>query len=86
MFFLVGLNDLKKELCFHCKWGFLILQTLSILLLSLLILEQVPYLTMFIALVIFGFIIFVRSVSQNERMVQKKRMIQEMQEKAKIEK
>eukprot|EP00355_Strombidium_rassoulzadegani_P007039 CAMPEP_0168622230 /NCGR_PEP_ID=MMETSP0449_2-20121227/8149_1 /TAXON_ID=1082188 /ORGANISM="Strombidium rassoulzadegani, Strain ras09" /LENGTH=41 /DNA_ID= /DNA_START= /DNA_END= /DNA_ORIENTATION= len=41
---------------------------------------------MFIALVIFGFIIFVRSVSQNERMVQKKRMIQEMQEKAKIEK
>ena len=47
MLALTNYRDLKRELCFHCKYGFFIIQSLNILLLMAVVMEYTPKWTIF---------------------------------------
>ena len=46
---LVSYYDLSKEQCFHCKWGFFIIQPISLLILMSCVMEYVPWITILLS-------------------------------------
>ena len=59
MFSIMGYTHFKFEVCFHCKIGFFILQTLS-LILSLAMMDYFPWTALGISLALLGTIGFLR--------------------------
>ena len=84
---MVGYNDLKQEMCFHCKYGFFVSQSISVLLLTFLMLESLPWRSFLVAFLLFCIVIGVRTIELDERKKQmaKKQRLKEKRAKEKKE-
>ena len=82
MFALVSYNNLRQEWCFHCKYGFFILQSLSLIFVTFLMLESLPWRSFLAAFLIFCLVSFVRQTGIEERKknIEKKKRMKEAQE------
>ena len=67
MFALVGYNSLKLEMCFHCKWGFFAMQTLSVLVQMFFVMEYFPWFAIGLSVVLFVIVVTVRQMNLDER-------------------
>ena len=86
MYSLVGYNNLRHELCFHCKYGFFAIQTISVILVQFFLLESLPWKTMLVGFLLFCSIIFIRQLGIEERKQKFERNQQLIQERAQREK
>jgi hypothetical protein len=66
MYALVGYNS-KQELCFHCKYGLFVIETLSILLITFFLLSSFPWVSLICAFAIFACVVTVRQAGIDER-------------------
>lgn len=66
MYALVGYNS-KQELCFHCKYGVFVIQSLNIFLITFFLLSSFPWISCLCAGLIFACVIFVRQAGIDER-------------------
>lgn len=60
MYALVSYNNLQHEMCFHCKYGFFVTQFGSVLILTFLMVESMPWKSLLVAFGIFCTIVFAR--------------------------
>ena len=67
MYALVSYKNLTSELCFHCKYGFFFTQMASITLLMILMMESMPWRSLFVAFLLFSAIVFARQAEQGKR-------------------
>lgn len=70
-------------MCFHCKYGFFVFQTFSMILLVATMMESFPLKSFWLAGLLFVFVAFVSKVNSDERkkMAEKKRAFRETQAK-----
>lgn len=66
MYALIGYNS-RHELCFHCKYAFFFLQTVSVFLVTFFLLNSLPWLSFISAILIFVGVIVVRQLGIDER-------------------
>jgi len=66
MYALVGYNS-KQELCFHCKYGVFVLQSLSVFFITFFLLSSFPWISCLCAILIFACVVFVRQAGIDER-------------------
>ena len=67
LFALVCYHSLKRESCFHCRYGFMMLQTITNIMNVAFIMEKVPVVPFILAFGLLALVIVVRHHNKEER-------------------
>ena len=69
-------RSLKHELCFHCKYGFFMIQSLNILLLMTVVMEYTPYWSILFSFSFLMLVYMSRAESKKNRMRKREQHIE----------